>query len=558
MLLVRLRDGAILEANAALLALLGHDRSSLRHAGCQTIVPGAWLDEGTFQRVLMQSTGCLGPLERELVASDGRRIDALLSGACVDDPVDGPVVWFTIQDLGRRRSRERELVNAALTDPLTGLANRQVLHERLEAWVRAVRHDPARRFAVLFIDFDRFKAVNDTLGHQAGDQMLREIGERLRRNLRAGDLDVASDTGGLIARLGGDEFVLVAQVDGVRGAQSLARRLLEALAPPFELAGRSVVAAASIGIVIADQHCEGVDALMRDADHAMFEAKRAGGACSAVFDGPMRRRGERRQAMRLALREALEVPGQLSLAYQPVVDLESGRVVSVEALARWRHPRFGEVPPLDFIPMAEEAGLMLELGDWVLHEAGAQMQRWRAQHGSNAPRRVAVNVSRVQLDAAASLRARIDEVLAVTGLPPDCLQLEISEREAMRHLGDLGSTLASLRSAGIGLVLDDFGTGATALGSLRALPYDMIKLDRSLLASLDADAQARGMVQATLSMFRSLARDCVAEGVESAGQAQTLRALGCRLAQGYHLGRPEAAQAWGSVSRKWPLQTAIG
>ena len=154
--------------------------------------------------------------------------------------------------------------------------------------------------------------------------MLREIGERLRRNLRAGDLDMVSDSGGLIARLGGDEFVLVARVDGVRGAQSLARRLLDALAPPFELAGRSVMAAASIGIVIADQHCEGVDALMRDADQAMFEAKRAGGACSAVFDGPMRRRGERRQAMRLALRDALDAPGQLSLAYQPVVDLDSG------------------------------------------------------------------------------------------------------------------------------------------------------------------------------------------------------------------------------------------
>lgn len=558
MALVRLRDAAVLEVNPALLALLGHDRSSLRRAGCEAIVPGAWLDEGTFQRVLMQSTGCLGPLERELVAADGRRIDALLTGACVDDPIDGPVVWLTIQDLGRRRSRERELVNAALTDPLTGLANRQVLQERLEAWVRAVRQDPARRFAVLFIDFDRFKAVNDTLGHQAGDQMLREIGERLRRNLRAGDVDVASDSGGLIARLGGDEFVLVARVDGVRGAQSLARRLLEALAPPFELAGRSVLAAASIGIVIADHHCDGVEALMRDADQAMFEAKRAGGACSAVFDGPMRRRGERRQAMRLALREALDAPGQLSLAYQPVVDLDSGRVVSVEALARWRHPRFGEVPPLDFIPIAEEAGLMLELGDWVLHEASAQLQRWRAQHGSHAPRRVAVNLSRVQLDAASSLRARIDEVLGITGLPPACLQLEISEREAMRHVGDLGGTLASLRSTGIGLVLDDFGTGATALGSLRSMPYDMIKLDRSLLASLDSDAQARGMVQATLSMFQSLARECVAEGVESAGQAQTLRALGCRFAQGYHLGRPEAAQAWGSVSRKWPLQTAIG
>jgi diguanylate cyclase (GGDEF)-like protein len=558
MVLVRLRDAAILEVNAALLALLGHDRSSLRRAGCEAIVPGAWLDEGTFQRVLMQSTGSLGPLERELVAADGRRIDTLLTGACVDDPVDGPVVWLTIQDLGRRRSRERELVNAALTDPLTGLANRQVLLERLEAWVRAVRQDPARRFAVLFIDFDRFKAVNDSLGHQAGDQMLREIGERLRRNLRAGDIDVASDSGGLIARLGGDEFVLVARVDGVRGAQSLARRLLEALAPPFELAGRSVLAAASIGIVIADHHCDGVESLMRDADQAMFEAKRAGGACSAVFDGPMRRRGERRQAMRLALREALDAPGQLSLAYQPVVDLDSGGVVSVEALARWRHPRFGEVPPLDFIPIAEEAGLMLELGDWVLREASAQLQRWRAQHGSHAPRRVAVNLSRVQLDAASSLRARIDEVLGVTGLPPACLQLEISEREAMRHVGDLGGTLASLRSTGIGLVLDDFGTGATALGSLRSMPYDMIKLDRSLLASLDSDAQARGMVQATLSMFQSLARECVAEGVESAGQAQTLRALGCRFAQGYHLGRPEAAQAWGSVSRKWPLQTAIG
>jgi diguanylate cyclase (GGDEF)-like protein len=547
MMLVRLRDGAILDANAALLTLLGHDRASLRQAGCLAIAPGTWLDEGTFQRVMMQSTGCLGPLERELVASDGRRVDVLLTGACVDDPVDGPVVWLTIQDLGRRRTRERELVSAALTDPLTGLANRQVLRERLESWVAAVRSDPARRFAVLFMDFDRFKAVNDTLGHQAGDQMLREIGERLRRNLRAGDLDVASDTGGLIARLGGDEFVLVARVDGVRGAQSLARRLLEALAPPFELAGRSVVAAASIGIVIADQHCEGVEALMRDADQAMFEAKRAGGACSAVFDGPMRRRGERRQAMREALREALSVPGQLSLAYQPVIDLESRRVVSVEALARWRHPRFGEVPPLDFIPIAEEAGLMLELGDWVLREAGSQLQAWRQRLGDDAPARVAVNLSRVQLDAAASLRARIDEVLAATGLPSRCLQLEISERELARHVGDLGGTLESLRAAGVGLVLDDFGTGATALGSLRGMPYDVVKLDRSLLASLDCDPQARGMVQATLSMFHSLARDCVAEGVESATQAHTLRALGCRFAQGYHLGRPMAAAAAGGA-----------
>ena len=553
MLVVRLRDGRILDANRALLDLLACTREQLAQAGPSVIALGSWLEDDSVQRALMQSTGVIGPVERELLALDGTRVSALITGACIEDPNDGQVIWATVQDLGQRRARERELVSAARSDPLTGLANRLVLRERLEASLRALRLDPARRFAVLFIDFDRFKQVNDTLGHQAGDQMLREIAERLRRNLRASDFDPNSNTGSLVARLGGDEFVLLARVNGEGAAQSLARRLLAALAPPFQLGGREVQAAASIGIVLADQGSASAEHLLRDADVAMYEAKRAGGSCSVVFDGPMRRRGERRLMLQTSLVHAMN-SGQISLAYQPVIDLSSGAIVAVEALARWRHPRLGDVSPGEFIPIAEESGLMLSLGDWVIREASRQFMQWRSQLGTQAPARVSVNLSRVQLEAAGALRDRVTAVMAETGIPPACLQFEVSEREARLDAGSWRAALDGLRAAGVGLALDDFGTGATSMGHLRELPFDQVKMDHSFLAAMETDPGVSGMVRGTLSMFSSLGRVCVAEGVESASQAEMLLALGCRYAQGYHLGRPMAAEPlFGRIAQLSPV-----
>ncbi|MBP8307706.1 MAG: bifunctional diguanylate cyclase/phosphodiesterase, partial [Burkholderiaceae bacterium] len=406
-----------------------------------------------------------------------------------------------------------------------------------------LRADPARSFSLLFLDFDRFKLVNDTLGHHAGDRLLCEIAQRLRRNLRASDFATGDGQGNVVARLGGDEFVLLlCDARATASAQAVAQRLIGALAPAYLIDGHEVFSSASIGIALADEHTESADNLLRDADIAMYEAKHAGRACAVVFDEQMHRRLTRRIELENGLRRALGT-GQLSLVYQPIVDLESGEMVSVEALARWQHPVLGTISPAEFIPVAEETGLILPLGEWVLRESCRQFMAWRLEAGERAPRTISVNLSRIQMNSPEQLRALLRDVLTSSAMQAEWLQLEVTEREVMRDPQASRALMQELRLIGVRLAMDDFGTGTSSLGCLREFPFDTIKIDRSFLGDLESNRDVLALVHATMTLLENLGLASVAEGVETAAQVAVLQSLGCRYAQGYYLSRPVAADA---------------
>ncbi|HEX8912156.1 MAG TPA: EAL domain-containing protein [Humisphaera sp.] len=460
---------------------------------------------------------------------------------------DRAAVVATFVDVTERRRMEDELRRAATTDRLTGLANRALLSDRLRrAALRAARA-PGYRYAVLFLDFDRFKLVNDTLGHEAGDDLLRQIAARLRAALREGDTvggpAAGDDDGGATgqaARLGGDEFVVL--LDGLRApadATLVADRLLAALAAPYRIGPHEVYSTASIGVVAPDP-APGAPAptaedLLQDADAAMYAAKLAGKARWALFDPAMRRRASDRAALEADLRRAAGA-GQLRLAYQPVVSLETGRVASFEALLRWRHPDRGDVPPAEFIPLAEDAGLIVPVGEWALREACRQLAAWRAA-GAAAGVRVAVNLSRAQL-LVAGLPGLVRSVLAEHGLAAADLTLEVTESAVMRDPEAAARTLAGLRAVGVSLAMDDFGTGHSSLACLHQFPFDVLKVDRAFVAKLTDGRGFAALVQSVTLLARNLGMDVVAEGVETPEQVAALQALDCRYAQGYHFARP--------------------
>ena len=539
----RLDKGSALECNDALLAMLGYRRDELDSVAYWSVTPPEYQAAELEQLASLRKTGRYGPYEKELIRKDGSRVAVLLNGMCLEDTDGGMLIWSIVQDISARKAMELELSVAARTDLLTGLANRCALTERLASAVQAVKADPARRFSLLFLDFDRFKLVNDSLGHHAGDRLLREIARRLRINLRASDFAADDSNGNLVARLGGDEFVLLlCDARDTASAQAVARRVIEVLAPAYLILGHEVYSSASIGIALADEHTESADSLLRDADIAMYEAKQAGRACAVVFDGQMHTRLTRRIELENGLRRALGT-GQLSLVYQPIVDLESGEMVSVEALARWQHPVLGPISPAEFIPVAEETGLILPLGEWVLRESCRQFMAWRHEAGERAPRTISVNLSRIQMNSPDQLRALLRDVLARSGMQADWLQLEVTEREVMRDPQASRSLMQELRRIGVRLAMDDFGTGTSSLGCLREFPFDTIKIDRSFLGDLESDRDVLALVHATMTLLENLGLVSVAEGVETAAQVAVLQSLGCRYAQGYHLSRPVPADA---------------
>jgi diguanylate cyclase (GGDEF)-like protein len=455
--------------------------------------------------------------------------------------VDGSgreVIWSIVQDISDRKAMESELTEAARRDKLTGLANRTLLMDRLQRAIGRVRAGTQQRFAVLFLDFDHFKLINDTLGHEAGDELLRQIGTRLRRTLRAADAMSDEEAGNLVARFGGDEFViLLNDSHDSAAAGKVAERLLNALAPAYGVGGRDVHSTASIGIVTSDHCTESAEAVIRNADVAMYEAKRCGRACSVIFNEAMHTRLTRHVTIESGLRKALGTD-ELTLVYQPIVELEGGRMVSAEALLRWRHPTLGTISPAEFIPIAEDSGLIVPLGDWVLQEACRQLVEWRRAAPELAPRTISVNVSRAELALGPRLLQRIRETLVRTGLPPSCLQLEVTEREVMRDPAASHDLMHHLRAIGVRLAMDDFGTGTSSLACLRDYPFDTIKIDRSFVSDLAASRDVLAVIHATVTLVENLGMASVAEGVETPAQVAILQSLGCRYAQGYHFARP--------------------
>jgi diguanylate cyclase (GGDEF)-like protein/PAS domain S-box-containing protein len=424
---------------------------------------------------------------------------------------------------------EESIRHNALHDPLTGLPNRTLFLNRL-AHVFARREESRKSAAVMFLDIDNFKLINDSLGHETGDRLLRAIAPRLADALRP------SDT---VARFGGDEFVVLCEeVDGGRDALQVAERLQEVLSAPIEIDGEEHVLSASIGVALANGGYANPEEAMRDADAAMYRAKERGRANCELFDDAMRERALGRLRMETALRGVVE-RDELRVFYQPVVSIEDGSIVGLEALLRWRNAGLGPVSPLEFIPIAEDTGLIIEIGRWVLEEVCEQAVRWEQEMQAAAPV-VSVNLSPRQV-AHAELVPTVARVLENTGLDPARLGLEITENVLITEAGSPWNTLQSLKRLGVKLMLDDFGTGYSSLSYLKRFPVDLLKIDRTFVDGLGTEAEDSAIVEAVVGMARTLDLGVIAEGVETLAQAECLRALGCEKAQGFWFGRPRPA-----------------
>ena len=425
--------------------------------------------------------------------------------------------------------RETRLNYRALHDPLTELGNRTMLDDRLRTALSRLRRNAERRLALMFVDLDGFKKVNDTLGHDAGDATIRNAAQRIAGCLRDGDT---------LARLGGDEFAIVAEdVDGA--AAALGERVREALAQPFVIGDSHMTLSGSVGIVEATTGRESVGDLLRDADLAMYEAKRAGGNQIRLFRDAFREQALHRTRLEEELRAALEHE-ELEVHYQPVFDLGSHQLRGVEALVRWRHPERGLLLPDEFVPIAEETGLVVPLGSFVLHRAATDFVHWMDQHDLPADFSLAVNVSARQL-ALERFAQEVADQLETTGLPASRLILEITETELLAHSGPVRAGLEALRALGVRIALDDFGTGYTTLQYLQELPVDVLKIDRAFVTGLARREDLTALVRTILDLARSYHLGVVAEGVEDPSDVAALQGLGCDLGQGFGLARPAPA-----------------
>jgi diguanylate cyclase (GGDEF)-like protein len=473
------------------------------------------------------------------VAGPVRRMVAMLQAVAAGD-LDQRVeldnrdelrfIASTLNDtVAKTKAASERLAHQARHDRLTGLPNRALILDRLERGLQGRR--PADRLAVLFVDLDRFKPINDSLGHEAGDEVLRTVADRLRQAVRPGDT---------VGRLAGDEFVVVCDdLPQVREAVDIAGRLVAAVGDPIVLrspaaAGREVNIGASVGVAFAGPAAS-PDELLGDADVAMYHAKQRGGGRVEIFDERLRFKLERHVMIQEQILRALH-DDQFRVVYQPVADATSLVVTGFEALVRWEHPTSGTLPPAEFIPVAEETGLIVPLGARVLREACRQAAAWRALP-QGAGLEVSVNLSARQL-ADADLVATVTAALGDSGLPAEALWLEITESTVMADAETAGRALADLRALGIRLAIDDFGTGYSSLAQLRRFPIEQLKIDRSFVAGLGGDPEDEAIVGLIVSLATTLRLGVVAEGVETAEQLACLRRLGCDTVQGFHVGRP--------------------
>lgn len=558
----------LLPASASMIALLGHDRRCFKHGS----LAKPWMshDCGVLVRsgilaLTMENGGMLSVRDMTATSVDGvlraaardlqivsmasvtmALADGMALGAlCVFD--EEPRDWserdmsvlreladLTASELQLRRAlaerelRERQLRHDTLHDTLTGLPNRAMFMKRLSGATLRMRRGDNGLFAVLFLDVDDFKIVNDSMGHHVGDEVLVTVARRLEECVRGGDI---------VSRLGGDEFaILLERIQDARDSALVAERVQQALSVPMNIGGYEHVASASIGVALSTSASEQPEYLLRSADMAMYRAKNSGRARFEMFDRAMHAEALTRLQVETDLRRAIDRE-EFLLHYQPIVSLASGHIVGVEALVRWRHYERGIVAPNDFISVCEDTGLIVPLGRWVLKEASKQVRAWQLDMGEDRPFRLAVNLS-VREFAQPDLARQVATSLEESGLAPHALQLEITESAIIDQAHPALATIQELKDLGVAIHLDDFGTGYSALSYLHRLPLDAVKVDRAFTTAIDSEERPLHVVRSIISLVHAIGMEVVAEGVSSPEQVSLLRTMGCDYGQGFYFSKP--------------------
>lgn len=539
-------DGAILEVNDAYCAITGYHRSEVLGQNPR-ILKSDRHDETFYQEMWEAITGA-GHWKGEVW--DRRKTGEVFPKWLTINAVRndrGKIVKYVgiFSDISDRKAAEAELERMARFDALTELPNRVLFQDRLEQHI-AIAGKNRGSFALMFLDLDNFKDVNDSLGHFAGDTLLQEAARRLQTGVSDYDAVFQSEGVSTVARMGGDEFtIILAHCPNAECAADAARRILESLGEPMELEGHQVFVQASIGLAVYPQDGDAADALIKNADAAMYSAKAAGRNDFHFFTPEMNQRAHRRIRLEGRMRQAL-TDERFELFYQPKISTRNGRISGMEALVRWRDPERGLISPADFIPVAEEVGLIVPLGEWILEQACRQARLWMADGLPNL--KMAVNLSTRQF-ADPRLLSMIENALNASGLPPENLELEITESMMMGDVTKAEETMGGIRALGIAIAIDDFGTGYSSLAYLKGFPIQTLKIDQSFVRDLEVDSDDAAIVSTIIAMADKLRLNVVAEGVETEEQAAFLREQGCRELQGYLFSKPLPADAFSRLLR---------
>jgi diguanylate cyclase (GGDEF)-like protein/PAS domain S-box-containing protein len=527
------RDGRIRYQTPSVVRVLGYLAVDLDGADFERVLhPDAVPHVTAFlEQIVHGAPETVRTVDARLLRADDSVIHAEIVGVHLLDNPDVNGIVLTIRDVTGRRTLEDQLRHQAFHDALTGLSNRALFLDRVEHALARIRRSDSPIPAVAFIDLDDFKLVNDSLGHGAGDEMLRAVADRLRGCLRSGDTP---------ARLGGDEFaVLLEDAPDTQAVIEVAERILDALHEPIVLEGREVYARASIGIATRLGPTTTPDELLRNADLAMYTAKANGKGCIELFEPAMHHRAVDRLAIRGELEKAVQ-QGDIDVAYQPIVRLDSGEVIGFEALARWSHPERGPVSPAEFVPIAEDTGLIVPLGQRVLDQACEQLGTWLAANPS-ATWQMSVNLSARQL-LAPDLVANVQTATERAGIQAGSLILELTESVLLADSERVLRRLHRLKDLGVQVAIDDFGTGYSSLSYLQRVPFDILKIDRAFVAALRSEEPQATLVRTIMDLARTLGRSAIAEGIEEQTELEGLLALGCELGQGKHFGVAQSAE----------------